>query len=278
MEPGQSDSSRQALAVALEQGIERDDLVALYHPVVSFTSGRPSHLEALVRWNRPGVQLLTPDRFIRIAEETDVIHKLGRWMLNRAVHDCVAWQEIAPGVGVSINVSPRQFDREDFIGLIDSVVYDAGLAPELLTIEISETAISQWRHPMLGALTELRAIGPKVSLDDVGTSDVSLRVLSALPLSELKIDASLVATLEDERADSRLIRLIIEVARSLGVTAVAEGVDSAIKLRARRPLGCRYGQGLLFAEPARFSIVVRELIGETSSTGNSASTSTSSPS
>jgi EAL domain-containing protein (putative c-di-GMP-specific phosphodiesterase class I) len=270
MEPGQSDSARQALAVALEQGIERENLFALYQPVVSFTSGRPSHLEALVRWNRPGVQLLTPDKFIRIAEQTNVIDKLGAWMLNRAVNDCVAWQESAPGIGVSINVSPRQFDREGFVDLIDSVVCDAGLASELLTIEISERSINEWRHPMLGALREIRALGVKVSLDDVGTSDISLRVLSALPLNELKIDTSLVASLAEEGVDSRLIRLIIEVAKSLGVTAVAEGIDSAIKLRALQQLGCRYGQGLLFAEPARFSMVVRELASERSTTSNSA--------
>ena len=262
MEQPNTGSARRELATALEEGIKRDDLVALYQPVVALRSSRPSHLEALVRWNRPGVQLLTPDKFIRIAEETDLIEKLGAWMLNRAVQDCAAWQQTAPGVGVSINVSPRQFDKPGFVDLIDSVVRDAGLIPELLTIEISEKAIDEWRH-MLGALTEIRALGARVSLDDVGASDLSLRVLSELPLSELKIDTSLVATLEEEgHVDARLINLIIDIARSLGITAVAEGVDSTSKLRSLQRLGCRYGQGLLFAEPARFSSVVRELVSE----------------
>jgi EAL domain-containing protein (putative c-di-GMP-specific phosphodiesterase class I) len=261
MNAAQSDSAQQELAEALEQGIEREDLVALYQPVVALTSGRPSHLEALVRWNRPGVQLLTPDKFIRIAEETRVIDKLGAWMLNRAVRDCVAWQESAPGVGVSINVSPRQFDHEGFVDLIDSVVCDAGLSPELLTIEISERAINEWRHPILGDLTEIRRLGAKISLDDVGASDVSLRALSALPLSELKIDTSLIATLDGPNGNLRLIGLILEIARAVGLSAVAEGIDSAIKLHALQQLGCRYGQGTLFAEPARFSVIVHELRG-----------------
>jgi diguanylate cyclase len=258
--PTGAPSARRELAAALELGIEREDLLALYQPVVALSSGRPTHMEALVRWNRPGVQLLTPDKFLRIAEETGIIDRLGRWMLNRAVRDCAAWQEHAPGVGVSVNVSPRQFDKGDFVDLVDSVVRDVGLAPELLTIEISERAMSEWRQPVLGVLREIRALGVGMSLDDVGVSDVSLRVLSALPLTELKIDTSLIATLADAGGESRLIGLVLEIARSLGLSAVAEGIDSATKLQAVQQLGCCYGQGLFFAEPARFSSIVRELV------------------
>jgi EAL domain-containing protein (putative c-di-GMP-specific phosphodiesterase class I) len=257
----QPDLARQELASALKQAITREDFVALYQPIIALSSGRPTHLEALIRWNRPGVQLLTPDQFIRVAEEASVIGEIGAWMLKRAVRDCVAWQDYAPGVGVSVNVSPRQFDDGTFVDLIQSVICDERLPPELLTIEISEHALSEWRHPMLEALITIRQLGIKMSLDDVGTSDGSLRVLSILPLSELKIDVSLIATLDAPHAHLRLIGLILETARFLGLGAVAEGIDSATKLHAIQQLGCRYGQGNLFAEPARFNRVIQDLQG-----------------
>ncbi len=261
IDPAQPDSARRELAFALRQAIEREDFVALYQPIVALSSGQATHLEALIRWNRPGVQLLGPDRFIRIAEETGVITEIGAWMAKRAVRDCVAWQEYAPGVGVSINVSPRQFDDGSFVDFIDSVIRDARLPPELLMLEISEHAINEWRHPMLQALTEVRGLGIRVSLDDLGSSDISLRVLSVLPLNELKIDIPLVATLESPNDNRRLVELILETARSLGLTVVAEGIDTAAKLHALQELGCRYGQGTLFAEPARFADAVRDLSG-----------------
>jgi diguanylate cyclase (GGDEF)-like protein/PAS domain S-box-containing protein len=256
-------SERLTLESALRRAIDRDELVSYYQPIVAFTSGRATHLEALVRWQRPDVELVPPDQFIGIAEETGLINEIGEWMLDRAAHDCATWQEIAPGVGVSVNVSPRQFDSHSIIDAVAGVLRDTGLAPELLGLEITESVLLGDADETVGMLRELKALGVRVALDDFGTGYSSLTYLQRLPIDELKIDRTFVAVLEDEESDLNLLQMMIQLGRAFDLKVVAEGIDTDRKLRRIQRLGCHFGQGFLFARPAPFDQVTARFLEST---------------
>jgi len=249
-------AARLDLESALRRALDRDELVAHYQPIVAFASGRPTHLEALVRWQRPGVALVPPDEFIGIAEETGLIHPIGEWMLHRAARDCARWQEVAPGVGVSVNVSPRQFDSPTVVEAVQAALRDAHLAPELLGLEVTESVLVDDADETIALLDELKALGVRIALDDFGTGYSSLTYLHRLPIDELKIDRSFVAVLEDESTDFVLLQMMVQLGRAFDLKVVAEGIDSDRKLRRIQRLGCHYGQGYLFARPAPFEQVL----------------------
>jgi diguanylate cyclase (GGDEF)-like protein/PAS domain S-box-containing protein len=250
-------AARLDLESALRRAIDRDELVSYYQPIVAFTSGRPTHLEALVRWKRPDVSLVPPDEFIGIAEETGLIHPIGEWMLQRAALDCARWQEVAPGVGVSVNVSPRQFDSPSVVEAVASALRETGLAPELLGLEITESVLVDDADETVMLLDQLKALGVRIALDDFGTGYSSLTYLQQLPIDELKIDRSFVAVLEDESSDLVLLQMMVQLGRAFDLKVVAEGIDTDRKLRRIQRLGCHYGQGYLFARPAPFEQVMQ---------------------
>jgi diguanylate cyclase (GGDEF)-like protein/PAS domain S-box-containing protein len=250
-------AARLDLESALRRAIDRDELVAHYQPIVAFASGRPVHLEALVRWNRPGGQLVPPDEFIGIAEETGLIHPIGEWMLQRAAQDCARWQDVAPGVGVSVNVSPRQFDNRSVVEAVEGALRETGIAPELLGLEITESVLVDDADETVALLDELKALGVRIALDDFGTGYSSLTYLHRLPIDELKIDRSFVAVLEDEGSDLVLLQMMVQLGRAFDLKVVAEGIDTDRKLWRIQRLGCHFGQGFLFARPAPFDQVMR---------------------
>ena len=250
-------SARLELESALRRAIDRDELVAHYQPIVAFASGRPTHLEALVRWHRPDVPLVPPDEFIGIAEETGLIHPIGEWMLQRAAQDCARWQAFAPGVGVSVNVSPRQFDSPNVVEVVARSLRESGLAPELLGLEITESVLVEDADETVALLDELKALGVRIALDDFGTGYSSLTYLHRLPIDELKIDRSFVAALEDENPDLVLLQMMVQLGRAFDLKVVAEGIDTDLKLRRIQRLGCHLGQGFLFARPAPYAQVVQ---------------------
>lgn len=249
-------AARLDLESALRRAIERDELVAFYQPIVAFSSGRPTHLEALVRWQRPDVELVSPDAFIGIAEETGLIHPIGEWMLQRAALDCARWQDVAPGVGVSVNVSPRQFDSPSVVEAVAAALRETGLAPELLGLEITESVLVDDPDETVALLDQLKELGVRIALDDFGTGYSSLTYLQQLPIDELKIDRSFVAALEDERSDLVLLQMMVQLGRAFDLKVVAEGIDTDRKLRRIQRLGCHFGQGYLFARPAAFEQVM----------------------
>ena len=246
------------LASALGHAIEHDELDALYQPVIDLRSGRPARLEALIRWNRPGLRTLTPDKFLSIAEQTGVIEHLGAWIIERALQDCASWQHDAPGLGVSINVSAEQLDDE-LIERLDTGIAAFAIKPELFEIEITEAAYRKHGDRAIHILERVRDLGVKIALDDFGTGPSSLTWLSRAPLDELKIDRPIVSTLEDPNSEPRLLTAIIRTAQAFGLTAIAEGVDSTRKLRQLHELGCHYAQGNRLARPAPITHILRAL-------------------
>jgi EAL domain-containing protein (putative c-di-GMP-specific phosphodiesterase class I) len=250
-------SNKAELASALRRAVAKEELVALYLPVVALATGRAIWFEALIRWNQPGVRLLTPDAFLDVAEQTGVIHELGEWIIHRAISDCAQWQIHAPEIGVSINLSRRQMENANLVDTIDETLHAFRVSPELVEMEVAEEVLDD--DHAIDLLHIARNRGIKVVLDDFGSGDTRLTALDRAPLDELKIDAPIVAALEDTRAYPRFIAAIIHAARAYDLKVIAEGVDSTTKVRRLRELGCQFAQGLLFGEPQPVSRVLQDV-------------------
>ena len=240
------DTGAAELGAALLRAIDRDELAVLYQPIVAVRTGRPVRLEALMRWNRPGVRMLTPANFISAAEQTGAIIALGHWILRRAISDCVQWQQDAPGVGVSINLSAKQLRDPNLGDAIDDVMHGASLPFELLEVDVKQSGLTDPSVDRL--LRRLRGRGASVALDDFNGEPSPLAALNA-PLDRVKIDAPVVASLENTQGESTVISTIFSAARAYSLEVIAEGVDSTYKLDRLRRIGCEFAQGFIFGEP-----------------------------
>jgi diguanylate cyclase (GGDEF)-like protein len=243
-------AARLGLESSLQRALERDELRAVYQPIVSLGSGQRVKQEALVRWLRPGNGMVPPDEFIKVAEDTGLIVPIGEWMLTRATADAAAWQVDHPGVGVAVNVSGRQLERTDFPSAVTQALRASELPPQLLTLEVTESVLVSHEDRMLTALHELRALGVRIAIDDFGTGYSSLTYLHRLPIHELKIDGSFIATLDPADEEHPLVRMMVQLGQALGFETVAEHIDSQQKAEALHRMGCTYGQGFYFARPA----------------------------
>ncbi|HEY5076301.1 MAG TPA: EAL domain-containing protein, partial [Acidimicrobiia bacterium] len=254
------------LESALRQATGRGELLAYYQPIVAVGSGRVAHFEALIRWDRPGVGLVRPDDFIPVAEEAGVIMEIGPWVLRRAASDCMRWQSVAAGVGVSVNVSVRQFEGGDLVRTVQGALTDSGLAPELLTLEITESVMLDHTERNAAIMSRIRELGVHISLDDFGSGFSSLTYLRLLPIDSLKIDGSFLRSLGSALRDAAMLRAIVNLGTTYDLVVVAEGVDTEAKLAAVRAAGCRYGQGFLFSKPLPYPEVIAYLAMEQSLT------------
>jgi diguanylate cyclase (GGDEF)-like protein len=238
------DATNLGLIGELRDAIAGDQLVLHHQPKAPLHGGHVQAVEALVRWQHPVHGLLAPDRFLPLAEQTDLIHELTTWVLRRALAD-VADADVA----VAVNVSARDLARPDFAGHVQRILADAGAVPERLTLEITETAILADPARAAEVLGELRHAGVHVSIDDFGQGQTSLSYLSVLPVHELKVDRQFVADMLDNPAHAAIVRSIVDLGHNLGMRVVAEGVETEDVLDALRLAGCDSAQGYLIARP-----------------------------
>ncbi len=251
-------ASRLDAETALRRAIDRHELLAYYQPIVDLDTGATEYCEALIRWNRPGVGVVLPDQFIPVAEETSLIVDIGTWMLHQAIADCAAWQSVAPGVGVAINVSAHQFRIGDLTDAVRLALAAADLAPGLVILEITESVMLEHSDWNLAVLEHIRELGVRLALDDFGTGYSALTHLRRLPIDTIKIDRSFLQRIETE-ADLPTIRAIVELARAHEIDVVAEGIETEATRQLVRSAGCERGQGFLFARPAPFDAMVTAL-------------------
>jgi diguanylate cyclase (GGDEF)-like protein len=242
------DPANLALITELHHAIDADELVLYYQPKIRVADGRCESVEALVRWNHPTRGLLMPDKFLPLAEQTELIERLTDWVLARALGEIRALATPAP-LDIAVNVSARSLSRHDLTDRVLRIVGDAGASASSLTLEITETALMSDPKRAASALSQLDAFGVKISLDDFGTGQTSLAYLSLLPIDELKIDRMFVSKMLDDGGDATIVRSIIDLGHNVGVRVVAEGVETQAILDALRQLGCDVAQGYLIARP-----------------------------
>ena len=239
----------------LRRALERtttsvQELAVWYQPLVHVANGQLAGVEALVRWHHPTRGLLGPNSFIGVAEDDGLIRPLGLWVMSTALQQLARWREPGSamfGAEMSVNVSARQLPDPDLVSQVAEMLSVLGLRPELLHIELTESMLAQ--PDVLHRLGALRSLGVKLSIDDFGTGYSSLAYLRHLPADELKIDRTFVRNLADDHRDRALIKSVLTMAHDLGLTVVAEGVETVAQLDVLRGFGCDLAQGYLFARP-----------------------------
>lgn len=258
--------TRQALSSTLRPAVERGEFTLEYQPLVDLESGVVRGVEALVRWKHPQFGVLTPNRFIGIAEEDGSIVQLGRWVLRTACRQARRWQIEQPSdspVFVSVNVAVRQVWDSDLVGDVAEILAETGLAPQLLQLELTESAVMGSAGRPLQALQALSDMGVRIAIDDFGTGYSNLAYLSRLPVSVLKLDGSFVRGFRYEEgshpnpADETIVEALVQLAHRLGLTVTAECVETAGQAARLRRVGCDTGQGWLYSRA-----VAPELIAE----------------
>jgi diguanylate cyclase (GGDEF)-like protein/PAS domain S-box-containing protein len=247
---GGRSAERLDLETALRKGLERRELEVYYQPFFAIDTKRIVGAEALVRWHHPDRGLLAPGHFIEMAEETGLILPLGRFVLEeacgwaRAVRDSLAVDLL-----MNINLSPRQFAQPGLVEEVDQALRAAGIKPERIMLEITETMVMADVDSARVVMDKLRSLGVKLAMDDFGTGHSSLGYLKQFPLDEVKVDRSFVSGLGIDLVDSAIVKAVIDLARALDMTAVAEGVETAGQLRALSDMGCPIAQGYYFSRP-----------------------------
>jgi diguanylate cyclase (GGDEF)-like protein/PAS domain S-box-containing protein len=241
---------RMALESALRRARKNKELELYYQPQVEITSGRLIGVEALLRWNRGTHGMVTPDRFIPIAEETGLIVGIGEWVLETACEAAVAWntgREVP--LKIAVNLSTRQFLRNDLAQSVRTVLENTGCQPEWLALEITESLLLDDAEDIRNTLVQFDAMGLSIAIDDFGTGYSALGYLNRFPVGVLKIDRSFVRDITTDRDRAELVKAIISMARSLRMGLVAEGVETDAQAAYLGNLGCHVAQGYLFGKP-----------------------------
>ena len=263
-DPAMDDQAAERLEMvnALRWAVERDELVVHYQPIMDLESGEVRAAEALLRWQRPGRGLVSPLEFIPLAEQTGAIVALGEWVLNAACAEAQRWQRDGlADVPVTVNVSARQLLDSRFEAIVAGALVASGLDASRLILEVTESSVLQNADVTIAKLDRISATGVRIALDDFGEGYSSLGQLRQLPIDILKIARPFVRELTDDDHDPALVRGIIELARSLGLRLVAEGIESPEQEAILRAFDCPLGQGFLFARPLEVE-ALRTLLSE----------------
>ena len=260
---GADTSSRDELGLVgdIRAAINDGSITVAYQPIVD-GAGNLRHLEALARWNHPERGAVPPDQFIVLAEQNGLISSLTTHVMTRAIQQTAEWRAIGLPASISVNLSGILLDEAGLAEHIESILSVAGLPASALTLEITETALAEGSSPEIrAALDALRRMGIRISIDDFGTGFSSLTYLKQLPLDELKIDRSFILDLDTDVRTERIVRSIIDLAHSLGLTVVAEGVEDEAVGERLRSMGADYLQGYVIATPAPSQVITQWMQG-----------------
>jgi EAL domain-containing protein (putative c-di-GMP-specific phosphodiesterase class I) len=235
---------------ALRRAVGRDELVVHYQPIVDLETGAVSAAEALLRWRRPGWGLVPPLDFIPLAEETGVITSIGAWVLNTACAEARVWSESGAGhMPVTVNVSARQLLEPEFESTVAKALRSSGLDASTLVLEVTESSVMHHPDVTIPKLDRIGATGVRIALDDFGEGYSSLGQLRELPIDILKIARPFIRQVAENSQDTAMVRGIIELARSLGLRLIAEGIEHPEQQAVLRTLDCPMGQGFLYSKP-----------------------------
>jgi len=260
---GETAHERLNLDTMLRHALERDELIVHYQPQISLDTGRIIGAEALVRWQHPELGLMSPGKFIPLAEETGLIIPIGEWVLRQATTDLLRLETAGyPLQWISVNVSAAQLHRSNFTDTVYGVLVETGCNPEQLELEITESAIMNSVEYVIEVCRKLKDMGVKLALDDFGTGYSSLSYLKRFPLDKLKLDQSFVRELPHNIEDNAISGAIIGLGHNLGLTVIAEGVEKSEQETFLRSKGCQEAQGFLYSRPVPYTVLLELLASE----------------
>ncbi|HCY63423.1 MAG TPA: hypothetical protein DHV59_11460 [Oxalobacteraceae bacterium] len=240
---------RYMMEVALRHALERGEMELYFQPKVSLRNGRTSGAEALIRWNHPKHGLLLPHRFISLAEDMGLIAEMGLWAIGETCRQCREWQQQGlPPVRIAVNLAYSQFADDGFCGKVHHFLLDAGVSPDSLELEITETMLMENAERLMSTLHQLKQLGVHLSVDDFGTGYSSLAYLKRLPVDSVKVDRSFIKDLPSDSEDVAITRAVLALVHSLKRSVVAEGVETREQLDFLVRNGCEEGQGFYFSK------------------------------
>jgi diguanylate cyclase (GGDEF)-like protein/PAS domain S-box-containing protein len=246
-------SDRIAMEHGLRRLLENHELELHYQPKIAVATGRVVGVEALVRWNSPEFGLVSPLRFIPLAEETRQIIPIGEWVLRTACRQQLLWQQQGIHLSMAVNLSAVQFKSASLIERISAIIDETGINPENLELELTESALVEKPDEAVKVLKQIRNLGCSISIDDFGTGYSSLSYLKNFPVTILKIDRSFVADLARNPGDRAIAQSVVDLASNLGMQTVAEGVEQQEQLEILQQIGCTYIQGFFYSRPVEAS-------------------------
>jgi diguanylate cyclase (GGDEF)-like protein/PAS domain S-box-containing protein len=253
---------RLELEAELRRALEQEEFVLYYQPEVSLHDGKMVGFEALLRWQHPERGLLKPSAFVPLAEETDLIAPIGRWVLEEACGQAKRWEEerpLASPMTMEINLSSKQLRRQGLVRTVEEALARADLEAHTLAVDMTETVLIRTSEDNTQALDKLKEMGVRLGLDDFGTGYSSLSYLKRFPVDRVKVDKSFVKGLGENATDTALVRMIIDLCHTLGVEVLAEGIETSEQAVLLREMGCDMGQGYYFARPLRGEELAKRL-------------------
>ncbi|MFN3544706.1 MAG: EAL domain-containing protein [Thiobacillus sp.] len=240
---------RLTLESNLRHALQEEQFSLVYQPQFDVVSGQVHSVEALIRWNHPKDGTISPMDFIPLAEENGLIIPIGEWVLRRACSDAARWMREGRALAVAVNLSPMQFKDPNLVSTVFAILAETGLDPSLLELEVTESAVMEDSDTTLATLEALNLRGVQIALDDFGTGYSSMSYLKRMPLNNLKVDQSFVRGLPDDRDNHAIVRAILSLAKNLGFSVTAEGVETPEQVAALRGMNCDALQGYYFSRP-----------------------------
>jgi diguanylate cyclase (GGDEF)-like protein len=240
---------RASMELDLRQAVARQELFLVYQPILDLRSGRITGVEALARWQHPTRGVIGPDEFVPLLEQTGLIISAGRWVLDEACRQLAEWHRAGYHLDMSVNVSARQLDTDEFVDHVAAALHQSGISPASLILEITETTIMSDTQATIDRLRILKALGVRLAIDDFGTGYSSLAYLRQFPVDALKIDRSFINAIADSAEAGALIHTLVHLGKALGLSTLAEGIEDEEQFTRLQLEDCDSGQGFLFAHP-----------------------------
>jgi diguanylate cyclase (GGDEF)-like protein len=238
-----------ALEKDLRFAVEQSEFFLVYQPTLDLRWMVPTGVEALIRWRSPSRGVVQPNDFIPVLEDTGLIVQVGKWVLEQACRQGAAWRDAGHPIGVAVNVSARQLDSDEFIGVVEEAIARSGFDARALTLEITETALMRNAEETARRLQAVKELGLRIAIDDFGTGYSSLSHLQRFPVDALKIDRSFLSQLTENPEGETLIRTLVQLGKALSIETLAEGIEHRKELALLQEENCDSGQGYLFARP-----------------------------
>jgi EAL domain-containing protein (putative c-di-GMP-specific phosphodiesterase class I) len=255
-------NKRVSLESRLRRGLEREEFLLYYQPLVNAIDGRVTGVEALLRWTPPGEGVITAGAFIKVAEDTGLSVALGEWALREACRQMKAWREEGLQLDfMAVNLSSQQFQRPDVARTIAGVLAQTGLDPQSLELEITESSLMAQGTDVEATLAALKELGVKLAIDDFGTGYSSLAYLKRFPVDKLKVDQSFVRDIPDHAKGMEICAVVVNLGKALGLEVLAEGVETEVQFAHLRRLGCTTVQGYLLSRPVPAADMAAQLRG-----------------